>query len=143
MRGETLELRTRDARQVELVAHAEAQLEKLRAKAVTTAWDECQVPTVGERGREAMCRAPREPEAVGQIAERNRPLGDELDHIQSAKQCLAAEARRLLGLARHACSGLGAHLRCSSHYVVPVLVCGTRCLARNECLTVPPGRSNS
>ena len=42
-----------------------------------------------------MRRTPREFQAVGQVAERNRTFGHELDDIQAAKQRLTPEPRRL------------------------------------------------
>jgi hypothetical protein len=46
---------------------------------------ECQVATIGEGGGQAMCRTPREFQTVGQVTQRNRPFGHELDNIQAAE----------------------------------------------------------
>jgi hypothetical protein len=80
-----LELRGRDAWQVQLVAHPETQLEKLRPKAVTATLYECQVATIGEGGGQPMRRTPGEFQPVGQVGERDRTFGHELDNIQPAE----------------------------------------------------------
>jgi hypothetical protein len=80
-----LELRGRDAGQVELVAHPETQLEKLGPKAVTATVYECQVAAIGEGRGQPMCRTPREFQPVGQFAERDRTCGYELDNIEPAE----------------------------------------------------------
>src|SRR6185437_15237295 len=136
--GEALEMWRGDARQVELVAHPKAELEELWPQAVAAVGHEAEIAPVGERGGKAVCGAARQAEACGQIAEFDRAFGDDIDHVEAAKESLAAEARagaqgpfcgRLR--VRHAPRGSDASLLRSggdsraSHYVVPVLVCGT------------------
>ena len=135
---QAFELRARYAREVELVTDPEAQLEQLGSQAVTAPWYECQVTAIDERRGQPMGRAAREAQPVGQVAECDRAFRDQLNDIQSAKQRLASQARRLRGCVAPRAHRLRPDWRCSSHYMVPVLVCGTTYAARN----VVPG-SNS
>src|SRR6185312_7528622 len=75
---QSFELRSGDARQIELVADTKPELEQFGSEAIATTRHKCQIAPVRQGGRQAVGRAAREAKSVGEIAERDRPLGGQL-----------------------------------------------------------------